>query len=412
MATRTSACLPWRRLGYVGAVWLTFALCPGHVLRAAESDFSNPPSSNPIVVTLDYQETDYSVNNCNVSLTVQTVPFKKEPAAASGRIIRGVFNFGGDSRDATPFLWQRDAGKLYLDLNRNRDLTDDPGGVFVAPAARPAYSQVFTNIHLVFNTASGSRRALVDITLWDYGSQPMCFRAARSFWQCKLTLQGRDWQAGIVQNSLNPSDSFENSRLLLRPWEKRHQPFNAEGGSLVCVPFSRKLFLEGRAYQLETMTRSQNGEARPALKFTEQSVALGAVNVTGQFIRRLVLPDGPYLAVLDRPAGVMKIPTGSYGQPSIELEHNGAEAFCTPGPFQTGETLTVDGKTPAALKVGGPLTNSVAASRRGQDLRLDYNLVGAGGEIYQLATQDRSKPPEFAIYKGARKIASGTFEFG
>jgi hypothetical protein len=72
----------------------------------------------------------------------------------------------------------------------------------------------------------------------------------------------------------------------------------------------------------------------------------------------------------------------------------------------------VNDKTPAVLNVGGPLTNSVIASRHGQDLRLDYRLVGTGGETYQLANQDRSKPPEFAIYKGDKKIASGKFEFG
>ncbi len=70
------------------------------------------------------------------------------------------------------------------------------------------------------------------------------------------------------------------------------------------------------------------------------------------------------------------------------------------------------GQTPVVLSVGGPLTNSVTATRHGPDLRLDYRLVGAGGKIYQLANQNRSQPPEFAIYKGGRKIASGKFEFG
>jgi hypothetical protein len=41
-----------------------------------------------------------------------------------------------------------------------------------------------------------------------------------------------------------------------------------------------------------------------------------------------------------------------------------------------------------------------------------YQLVGAGGEAYQLANQDRSHPPEFAVFKGDKKIASGKFEFG
>jgi hypothetical protein len=64
------------------------------------------------------------------------------------------------------------------------------------------------------------------------------------------------------------------------------------------------------------------------------------------------------------------------------------------------------------LTVGGPLTNSVIATPQGRDLRLDYRLLGADGESYQRNVQDRSHPPTFAVYEGAKKIASGTFEFG
>ena len=74
--------------------------------------------------------------------------------------------------------------------------------------------------------------------------------------------------------------------------------------------------------------------------------------------------------------------------------------------------ISVSDKAPAVLDAGGPLTNSVTAIREGQDLRLDYKLIGAGGATYQLVKHDTSKPPEFAIYKGDRKIASGKFEFG
>ena len=66
---------------------------------------------------------------------------------------------------------------------------------------------------------------------------------------------------------------------------------------------------------------------------------------------------------------------------------------------------------PAVLTAGGPLTNSVSVSRRGRYLALNYQLVGAGGP-YQLVNQDRSHPPEFTVYQGDKKVASGKFEFG
>jgi hypothetical protein len=417
MVRRNAICLSRHRLKNVWAIWLTTALmvvlCPGNVLRAADIVLSNSPSSNATTASLEYQEAAYNVIYWGVSLTTQTIPFKKEPVSASGKIVRGVLNFGGNSSNSIPFIWQRDARKLFLDLNRNRDLTDDSAGVFLARAAQRVYNQTFTNVHLSFNTASGNCRVLADINLYNYGSQPSCELVVRSFWQGKVTLQGRDWQAGIVQNDLKQSaDSFENGRLLLRPWEKRSQPFNTYSGSLATVPFSRKLFLDGHAYQVDLVVKPQNGEASPALRFTQQSVALGEVNITGKYIKRLVLSGGLYQVVLDQPAGTVKVPTGSYLQPNVLLEQGGAEAYCNSSQPVAVSRISVDDRTPAVLNMGGPLTNSVIASRNGQDLRLDYRLIGAGGATYQLVNQDRSKPPAFAIYKGDRKIASDNFQFG
>jgi hypothetical protein len=78
----------------------------------------------------------------------------------------------------------------------------------------------------------------------------------------------------------------------------------------------------------------------------------------------------------------------------------------------TGVQFRVTDKSPATLTVGGPLTNTVMVNRRGQELRLDYELVGAGGQAYQLPNRDPLKPPAFTVYKGTKKIASGTFEYG
>ena len=70
----------------------------------------------------------------------------------------------------------------------------------------------------------------------------------------------------------------------------------------------------------------------------------------------------------------------------------------------------VSAASPAVLKVGGPLTNSVAANRHGRSLNLSYQLLGAGGETYQLLGARRQ--PEFAAYRADKKIASAKFEFG
>lgn len=416
MSKQMTSCMAWHWLRNVRSVGLTFtlmgALFPGHVLRAAEPTPFNSSPSNAIIASLEYQETDYSVVNWGVSLTTQTVPFKNEPAVATGKTVRGVLNFGGNPSNAIAFVWQRGVGKLFLDLNRNQDLTDDAAGVFSVRGTKLGSYQSFAGVHLPLSTTGGNDQVLVDINFWDYGSRPNCSLAVRSFWQGQVTLSGRDWQVGIVQNVLNQVGPFENGQLLLRPWERRSQAFTAYGDAPDAFPFTRKVFVDSHAYQLEPITNAQNGANQLALRFTEQSVALGELKVTGKFIQRLVLPGGMYLVLLDQPAGIVKIPTGSYNQPIVRLEQNGTVAFCNPNQTPNSRRFSVDDKTPAVLNVGGPLTNSVNVSRHGEDLRLDYRLVGVGGETYQMANENRSHPPEFAIEKGDKQIASGKFEFG
>jgi hypothetical protein len=419
MAKRMTSCRAWHWLRNVRAAGLTFTLmaglCSGHVLHAAGSIPSNSPSSNTITAALEYQETDYGVVNWSISLTTQTVPFKNEPAAA-GKTVRGVLNFGDNPGNAIAFVWQRGDGKLFLDLNRNQDLTDDSAGVFSARGTKAGNYQSFAGIHLPLTTTQGRCQMLVDLDFYDYGARPNCSLSARCFWQGKVTLHGQDWQVGAIPSVWAEKNGGRNisleHHLLLRPWEQHNQAFNNFNGSLETVPFSQKLFFGGQAYQLDWLAAAPNGEVKPGLRFTEQSVTLGDLKITGQYIQRLVLPGETCQVVLDRPAATVKVPTGSYNQPDVRLEQGGTVAYLNFNRPPSGNRISVDGKTPAVLDVGGPLTNSVLASRHGQDLRLDYRLIGAGGATYQLAEQNRSHPPEFAVFKGGKKIASGNFEFG
>jgi len=221
MAKPKTDCQSWRRPGFRAAgfaVALMVALCPGQVLRAADSAASSSPPANAIRVQLEYQEAAYNVAGLSLSLKTETSPFPKEPAAAAGKTVRGVLVLGDNASNSIPFVWQRDARKLFLDLNRNRDLTDDSNGVFLARAEGSISYQTFTNVHLLFNTAAGRCRVLADLNFYDYSnSQIGGVVEVRSFWQGKATLNGHDWQVGMVPINLNQFGSFENSQLLLRP---------------------------------------------------------------------------------------------------------------------------------------------------------------------------------------------------
>ena len=72
----------------------------------------------------------------------------------------------------------------------------------------------------------------------------------------------------------------------------------------------------------------------------------------------------------------------------------------------------MDAEMRAKYKVAAPLNHTVKIIRTGSVLKLDYELVGTDGKIYDLwKISDKSKPT-FSIYQDNIKLDEGSFEFG
>ena len=94
---------------------------------------ANPQSGQVQTVQLEYVEVR-SLVDWGPPLVTRSTPFTKEPALDSSKVIRGTFQPGGSASNSIAFAYRTvPAGKLYLDLNHNLDLTDDPAGVFQCP---------------------------------------------------------------------------------------------------------------------------------------------------------------------------------------------------------------------------------------------------------------------------------------
>ena len=411
-------------------------------------------------VALEYQETSFQFLFRNVPVERRLAPFPKEPALAHGPVVRGVFKFGGNPSNAIAFIWVGGAKKLLLDLNRNQDLTDDPAGVIPATvlwSAGPSFvHQMFTNVPLAFPATSAGAPMVVDLELGmdmiRRPGEPLFTACLRSYWQGKVTREGHDWQVGLMQNLSDQPGSFRRGQLLLRPWEERNKRFIAScevpkdtlamawtGKNWMvrasdAFAFSPRVFFEGHACQLDWSAEPRSREEGLPLRLTEQPTALGELRITGSFIQRLVLTGGPYVVVLARPPASVKVPPGRYQPYRIWLEQGKAEAYFDFGVPQSGkanvveeisgsqmpvlgppppeQAVVVDEQRTAVLAVGGPLTNCVSATHRGQNLLLSYRLIGAGGGEYWLAAGGDRKPPQFTVARLGRTIGSGQFEFG
>jgi hypothetical protein len=393
----------------IGVLGLAFCAV-GSVQAQEATGTMKSAGGQSVTVYLDYREVNYSVVNWSLTLIAKSSAFKKEPVFSGSKVIRGTLQLAGTKSDEMGYAWDRGAGKLYLDLNRNLDLTDDPAGVFSCARGFNDSFQFFTSVRLPFKTPAGSRPMLADLSFYSYG-QPTCSMAMRSLWQGKVTLQGEEWEVGLLANPLDQRASLESGSLLLRPWGDRNKPFNLYGGALDAVPFSRNLFVGNQAYQLRCTNEVQGDVVKVQMQFTEQQPKLGELKITGDYVQRATLEGGPYLVVLDKPAGVVKVPVGRYGQAKVCLKKGDVQAYLDGRTRAATGHVTVSEAAPAVLTVGGPLTNSVSINRQGRKLALNYQLVGAGG-AYQMVGQDRSHPPEFAVYQGDKKVGSGKFEFG
>jgi hypothetical protein len=132
------------------------------------------------------------------------------------------------------------------------------------------------------------------------------------------------------------------------------------------------------------------------------------MKLTGESIYYAVLhATNGYTAVLWEPSGTLKVPQGIYTASAVWLKKGAAKAYRL-----AYEPLLLNATVPTNVVLGGPLTNSVILTRQGQKLNMSYQIVGADGGSYRLAQQDRTKPPEFTVYHGGKKVQSGKFEFG
>ncbi len=148
----------------------------------------------------------------------------------------------------------------------------------------------------------------------------------------------------------------------------------------------------------------QEDGAKPA-----EQAEKGQLKIVGEHIETIVLVDGngrrlPFSAAdMEKP---LELAPGMYRPQEIQLP-GGYQCMILRGDF--GRVDVKPGET-AQLKVGGPLTQGITVERQGKMFRLGYDLKGIGGETYTMT--NRSSPPEFAVYRGDRKVGGGKFEFG
>jgi hypothetical protein len=402
--------LPIRRL-LAACLTLTTSVC--FAAAPGEPPSTAPQSSErPLQAPLEWQEWAESsgpLETYTLRFSPEIKPFLKEPDFARHRVVRGAFGCGVRTNEFTPFAWDQTANRLYLDLNGNRDLTDDAEATYAGEY--DGQLQLFPRVKLNFNTPSGRHRYLVDLHLGGATAAQLSGTwVLRCFWQSRLEFGGRSYQIGLVENPDAKTVTNEIRYLLFRAWDTRTEPIRLNPGTPHLVNWPQRVYLEGQSFGLSSHYTNQGGSPCYLLELTPARPQLGELRLSGQNLYRLILqqPSG-YTAILDTPDSAEKIPAGTYQTAEVWLRQGAAEAFYD-GPLP----LTVGADASVSLAIGGPLTNSVVAERSGDNLILRYQLVGAGRHAltYRMSTADRTNPPDWTILSGGKQIATGKFAYG
>jgi len=358
-------------------------------------------AANGAILTfpLNYTESNDSLAAYLPISLKQEIKFRKEPDFANHQVMRGALQIGSKPEDYLGFAVDRTSWKLYLDLNRNLDLTDDPDGVFKKEQVDQV--NLFRNIRITLRKDGIDRSYLFEMYPYSLDS---CQWILKSSFRGEIDLYGQKWR-------MEAQDDIEGLNDPLDRYTIRLTPDGNEGGRLPALFHSKgpdkNLFLGGRLYRVAFKIRS--GSVMKA-DFIETRCALGELLLEGQWIRRVIL-NGNASVLLDSPGDKVMLPVDNYRIQSVFLKTSTYSFHLAEYDRRLPEIAVSKGKS-NHLKLGGPLRNSVTVKARGDVLRLHYQLLGGGGEPYAIENSEGSKPPEFAIYKGDHRIAAGTLQFG
>jgi len=329
--------------------------------------------------------------------------FKKEPAYSGAKITRGAILLNRDRNENIGYAWDSDGGKLYIDQNRNGDLTDDPDGVF-SDGTRSEFTEEYTfhNVRLTQGDGVSNIPYVIEIGLSSVAFLGgMTTTTIHSGWQGDLDLPEGRWRLEVADNLdgvIGPDDL-----VFLYPADRNRPGTSDDTDFAKWYQPGKPVFFGHRKRNLAFAFKEDALE----VAITESSPPLGELRIEGKSIRQLQL-DGPCRVLLDTPGETERIPLGKY-KVSRVLVQGGENVWASSRPENV--FLQIADAAPASLKVGGPLQNTLKAERLSSRLDFSYSTVGVGGEPYELK-RDYANPPRVLLCKGDARTPLGSFEYG
>lgn len=386
---------------------LVFMACSryaGAVIRFAEdkpaaTDTLSPDASGELRIPLYRVDGEFNRPK-TIELSGTEILFKKEPSYKGIDIIRGVIPAGQGKEGRLCFAWDVQFATLYLDLNRNLDLTDDPEGIFSSKGGR---NQYFRDISLPVRFGQETTAYTVNFDFTKTSSWTSCIMRIRTCWRGDFRNGDDEWEFLLSDNLDTIIDNYE--RISLIPHKSGLSTNNTFAFYDLKLP--RRMCINTDCYDISFEPSQNIGTQSPVLVLTPSKVPRGEIVINGHADYLLLEAhdkNESTIVIFDPPPSSAMIPCGRYTSYRWGF---GKSMFTA----NLKNKIDVVPESPQIISVGGPLNNSVTAKRRFDSLDISYCLKDISGQILDQRTIT-NKPPTFVVLKGDKKIGSGTFEYG
>jgi len=333
------------------------------------------------------------------------VHFIKEPEYVGRKIVRSLVYLSSNQEEYIAFACDLEGRQLYLDLNRNLDLTDDPHGVFKAQDR--LWGLGFKDVVLSFEQDGLSRTVVMDFDI--YGERWGSYTVTSSWESEQVILSGKAYRVAVVDNGDGVIDQ-KDFIFLEAVGEEEVQEH--EGEKLIRLDAPRHLILDGEPMELR-YELNEDGK-NLSLVITPCTRELIQVELIAEGIERLVMQDDSVAAVFSFPGTCVRLFPGEYAAwLRVRTGKDDRTALWTSGrvALQIQDTDTED---PVPWVIGGPIVTHLTFKRSGSRLTFHHAAKGSGGEPYSLLSTSvpSMKNPRLHIKKDGKVIHTGLFEYG
>ena len=339
----------------------------------------------------------------SLPLEKSEVRFKKEPAY-EGEVVRSLLAVAPGGGEFIGFACDLQAKKLYLDLNRNLDLTDDPGGMFESNGDNWGCS--FEKVGIVVEQGGRRREMVINLTI--YGSRWGRYEV-RSSWAGKgIEMGGRTFRVAVVDDG--DGVLTEKDAMFLDPGEVQGRKVS-KNDRRVELHAPATLVLDGEPFAL-AYEWSDDGQTLALTVEPAASVKLEEVERTGEGVERIVMQDDGVAGLFWAPGNRIRMPAGRY-RASVWTRVGDEKRTSLWAAWNVSQRVPAGGGG-EVWRVGGPITSKLTCKKSVGRLQFDQATVGVGGEKYSLVNSsgvDMGKP-KLRVKKNGQVVHVGEFEYG